>query len=73
MTVYSSSASSIDAASPGGTALEFAKIEAEQVARHNALAFSMIKAQIRNAISELEDGDVDEAIATLKNIVGDDV
>lgn len=34
-------------------------------------AFSMMKAQIRNAISDIEEGDTDEAVETLKQIIGE--
>lgn len=45
-------------------------IFAEQERNQHALAISMIRNQIRTAITELEEGDVDEALDTLYALVG---
>lgn len=57
----------------GEPADEMAAIFAELQQADEQRSASFIKAQIRNAISEIEDGDEEAAIATLKAIVGDDL
>jgi chorismate mutase len=49
----------------------FTKIMNEQRETDMKRMLSMIKAQIRNAISDLEEGDYDEALETLNGMVGE--
>jgi hypothetical protein len=44
----------------------------EQRRNDHARAWAQVKASIRNAIVDIEEGDTDEAIATLKALIGDE-
>lgn len=49
----------------------FETIKLKEELKELKLQFSMIATQIRNAIVDLEEGDIDEAIADLKSLIGD--